>query len=56
MRLHRINFKPLARLAGSLRELGPYAAIALIIPGGSLIALSAWAFRRRRPATRSTLE
>jgi hypothetical protein len=35
------------RLAGTLRELGPYTAIALILPGGSLIALAAWSFRHR---------
>jgi len=36
-----------AHLAGPMRELGPYAAVALIVPGGSLIALSLWAFRHR---------
>lgn len=30
-----------------LRRVGPYAAVALIVPGGSLIALSLSAFRRR---------
>ena len=30
-----------------LRELGPLTAIALIVPGGSLIALAAWTFRHR---------
>jgi len=35
------------RLAHMVRELGPYTAIALILPGGSLIALAAWAFRHR---------
>jgi hypothetical protein len=35
------------RLASSLRELGPYAAIVLLVPGGSLIALSMWAARNR---------
>jgi len=30
-----------------MRELGPYAAIAVVVPGGSLIALSVWAVRRR---------
>ena len=35
------------RLAHTLRELGPYTAIALILPGGSLIALAAWSFRHR---------
>lgn len=35
------------RVAGSMRELGPYAVIALIVPGGCLIALVIWAFRNR---------
>jgi hypothetical protein len=30
-----------------LRELGPYTAIALVLPGGSLIALALWSFRNR---------
>src|SRR5215467_10453929 len=32
-------------VAKRLRELGPYAAIALVLPGGSLIALAAWSLR-----------
>jgi hypothetical protein len=37
-----------ARTVGrTSRELGPYTAIALILPGGSLIALAAWTFRHR---------
>ena len=39
------------RFATRLRELGPYTAIALIVPGGSLIALAAWTFRHRRGIT-----
>jgi hypothetical protein len=35
------------RLARPIRELRSYAAIVLIIPGGSLIALSLWMFRHR---------
>jgi hypothetical protein len=35
------------RLANTVRALGPYTAIALVLPGGSLIALAAWAFRHR---------
>ena len=38
------------RLLNTVRELGPYAALALILPGGSLIALAAWVWRRRTPA------
>ena len=36
-----------ARLARSIRGLGSYAAIVLILPGGSLIALSLWTWRHR---------
>lgn len=41
------------RLLNTVRELGPYAALALILPGGSLIALAAWLWRRRTPAMAS---
>ena len=37
----------MTRLAGAMRELGPYAAVGLILPGGSLIAFSLWTFRSR---------
>ena len=37
----------LAPLSGLTRELGLYAAVALIVPGGSLIALALWIFRNR---------
>jgi hypothetical protein len=36
----------LGRLVSPMRTLGPYIAVALLVPGGSLIALSLWAFRR----------
>jgi hypothetical protein len=45
MLLPRVNWT--SRLASPLRELGPYTAIELLLPGGSLIALSLWAFRHR---------
>jgi hypothetical protein len=45
MALLRNNWK--TRLGSSLRQLGPYAAIELLLPGGSLIALSVWAVRNR---------
>jgi hypothetical protein len=41
----RINW--MVRLAGALRALGPYAAIELLVPGGTLIALALWVFRNR---------
>ena len=34
-------------LTTTVRELGPYAAIALILPGGSLIALGLWTVQHR---------
>jgi hypothetical protein len=36
------------RLTTELRELGPYAALGLVLPGGSVILASLWAFRHRR--------
>jgi hypothetical protein len=46
------TLRSVAALAGPMREAGPYAAIALIVPGGSLIALGMWAFRHRAWAAR----
>ena len=43
----------MSRLLTTLRALGPYTALALILPGGSLIALAAWAIRRRTPVMAS---
>jgi hypothetical protein len=37
----------LMRAAGPMRALGPYAVIALIVPGGFLLALALWVFRNR---------
>jgi hypothetical protein len=36
-----------ARLPALLRDVGPIAAIELLLPGGSLIALLFWLLRRR---------
>ena len=41
----------MARLLTLLRGVGPYAAIELLLPGGSLIALLIWLYRFRRVAT-----
>lgn len=41
----------IARLPALLRILGPYAAIELLLPGGSLIALLIWLYRSRRVTT-----
>jgi hypothetical protein len=35
------------RIATALRAIGPYAAIELLLPGGSLVALSLWGYRNR---------
>lgn len=45
MILSSVNW--MRRRIRSMPELGTYAAIALALPGGSLIAFSLWAFRRR---------
>jgi len=46
----------IGRIAGLLlRELGPYAAIELILPGGSLLALLLWLYRRHRKAGSETV-
>ena len=36
------------RIAGTFYRLGPYALLELLLPGGSLIALSLWLWRRSR--------
>jgi hypothetical protein len=38
---------------GILRELAPYAAIELILPGGTILAILCWLYRRRRVAVLS---
>jgi len=37
-----------ARGLALLKSLGPYAAIELLLPGGSVLALLLWLYRRRR--------
>jgi hypothetical protein len=36
-------------LAG-VRELGPYAAVELLVPGGSVLAVLLWLYRRHKRA------
>jgi hypothetical protein len=36
----------LARIGTILRQLGPYAAIEILLPGGTLMALLLWLYRR----------
>jgi hypothetical protein len=38
---------PPAQLSGSMRKLGAYAAVALLVPGGSVIACILWASQQR---------
>lgn len=37
----------IGRLLVLLRNLGPYAAIELLLPGGSIVALLYWWYRQR---------
>jgi hypothetical protein len=46
MLLFPVNW--MSRLTTWLRELGPYAALELLLPGGTLVLASLWAFRHRR--------
>jgi hypothetical protein len=39
-----------AAVVARLRELAPYAALELVLPGGSLMALGLWLYRRQRRA------
>ena len=43
--------KGLAGVLAGLRQLAPYAAIELLLPGGSLIALVLWLYRRHKNRT-----
>jgi hypothetical protein len=36
----------IARIGAILRQLGPYAAIEILLPGGTLMALLLWLYRR----------
>ena len=47
MTLRKLNSHALA-VATKLREVAPYAAIELVLPGGSLMALGLWLYRRRK--------
>lgn len=38
-------------VAGVLRNLAPYAVIELLLPGGSLMALLLWLYRRQKKAS-----
>jgi hypothetical protein len=38
-------------VVGRLRVLAPYAVMELILPGGSLLAILLWLYRRQRKAS-----
>jgi hypothetical protein len=45
---HSVNFNNLLRAATmALRALGPYALLELVMPGGTLLALLLYLYRRR---------
>jgi hypothetical protein len=39
-----------ALVLAKLRDLAPYAMIELLLPGGSVLALTLWFYRRRKKA------
>jgi hypothetical protein len=39
-----------AAVVAKLREFAPYAALELVMPGGSLMALGLWLYRRQKNA------
>ena len=43
----RRPFNSPARLSGSMRKVGACAAVALLVPGGSIIAFAMWASQHR---------
>jgi hypothetical protein len=47
-----------AAIVAKLRDLAPYAVIELVLPGGSLMALLLWLYRRQKrgPAFPASLE
>ena len=45
-----MNYAGIRALWGVLKGLAPYAAIELLLPGGTIIALLCWLYRKRRAA------
>ena len=43
-----LSSESIAAVLAKVRDLAPYAAIELVLPGGSLIALALWFYRRQR--------
>jgi hypothetical protein len=50
-----INFNAVASriraIWGDVKQFAPYAAIELILPGGTVLAVLCWLYRRRRVAS-----
>jgi hypothetical protein len=40
-----------AAIVAKLREFAPYAAMELVLPGGSLMAVGLWLYRRQKRAS-----
>jgi hypothetical protein len=49
----RIAMRMTERIFGQFRSLGPYLAVELILPGGSIVALLLWTYRNRFAARRA---
>jgi hypothetical protein len=45
-----IDMRVVEWILGQFRSLGPYLAVELILPGGSIVALLLWAYRHRLAA------
>ena len=45
-----------AAVVAKLREFAPYAAIELIMPGGSVMALLLWLYRRQKKSSTQQLD
>lgn len=42
-----MNGLPVTHVFQNLRKFGPYFALAVLVPGGSLLAIFLWFFRRK---------
>jgi hypothetical protein len=47
-KMHGFRIGGAAAVVAKLRDLAPYAVIELVLPGGSLMALLLWLYRRRK--------
>ncbi len=45
-----MNHSRITALLRVLKEFAPYAAIELVLPGGTVLAILCWLYRRRRAA------